>query len=248
MNRKPGKSRFTDFFQPFQQVHNSFATPPKTNTIPKMLPLEQFNSPHYEIQILTEDPSNKKEWAKYSRFFDKPFQLKKTVPVVKIDYNTVKNISSTQKTPNRFIQPDNIDTILKSLYGKDHIVVLNPRNCDSKRKKKYQLKPLDKLDHDDIDNLVDNILEFIDRDEKYNVCPCQRNYGLLYPDNAKNNACNCKKKQMQLHQNIFENNKVRKRSCDESYLFYLTNLKNSWQDLVMRILPISQHFNKKFKE
>lgn len=181
------------------------------------------------------------EWDKYSRFFDKPFRTKKPVPVVRVDYGTVKNISSTQKPPNRYLQADNIDMILKSLYGKDHIVVLNPRNCDLKRKKKYRLKPLHKLDHDDIDNLVDNILDFIERDEKYGKCPCHQNYGLLYPDLPKKDHCSCQKKPVR----FFENNKVRKRSCDESYLFYLKNLKNSWQDILMRFLPIGKDFEKK---
>lgn len=233
--------RFTDFFPPFQPPKNNYEMQPKSNTVPKIFPLEQLNSPHYEIQILTEDPSNQMEWDKYSKFFDAPFQRKKPVPVVKVDYDTVKNISSTQKPPNRYLQTENIDTLLKSLYGKDHIVVLNPRNCDLKRKKKYQLKSLDKLNHDDIDNLVDNILDFIDKDET-SKCPCQHNYGILYPDAPKKAPCSCQRKQV--HQSVYEN-KVRKRSCDESYLFYLTNWKNSWHDILMRILPIGKHFGKK---
>lgn len=230
-NYKEAQPKFTDFFQPFHQTYNK-----KSNTVPKLSPLEQLTSPHYDIQILTEDPSNKMQWDKYSKFFEKPFNLRKPVPVVKVDYETVKNISSVQSPTPHQLREQNIDTILKSLYGKDHIVVLNPRNCDLKKKKRYHLKPLDKLNHDDIDNLVDNILDIIDKDDK---CPCEQNYGLLYQEPQKKVPCHCRRKPVN---NNFFQNKMRKRSCDESYLFYLTNVKNNWQDILMRILPIGKNF------
>lgn len=217
-----------NIFQPLQEPYKKLFNSAKTNNIPKMFPLEHLNSPHYEIQILTEDPTNKKEWDKYAQFFSKPVQ--KPIPVVRVDYDSVKNLSRNHQMPYHYLQTENIDQILKSLHGRDHIVVLNPRNCNQ-RPINYRLKPLNKLNHDDIDYLVDSILNFIDKDDKTGnakrKCPCSQNFGILHNYNPpKKGHCRCQRRN--------------RRNCDESYLFYLSNEKDSWQDLLLRMLPVGR--------
>ena len=218
-------------------------------------PVEKFSLPNYEIQVLTEDPSIINEWETYSKFFDNSYAAQSPVPVVKVGHDSVKNLTSlATEGPVNYFNPENIDQLLKSLYGKDHMVFVNPKNKNCDKKKKYKLKSLDKLSSDDIDGLVDNILDLLDKKET-SPCPCSKpNNNIINntigpkPMATTKNPRNSYRNENNLpfgfpgSNGIFDPRRKSKRSCNkDSYLFYLNNENNSLNYVLSKILPITKN-------